>query len=162
MLARIAAFALRRERIQRVAFRVVSQIGIHYRKSSLSKTLKGLPDNAPRAGDRFPWLRLRLRANGSIEDLFQKLDDTQFNLIVIGQPSPSEGALELGDMLGIHVIPADPINDVELARTQIPQPSFYLVRPDGHVGLCGGRLEAAALRCYVAKCLRFGVEVRGV
>ncbi len=162
VLARIAAFALSRERIQRVAFRVVSQIGIHYRKSSLSKTLKGLPDNAPRAGDRFPWLRLRLRANGPIEDLFQKLDDTQFNLIVIGQPSPSEGALELGDMLGIHAIPPDPINDVELARTQIPQPSFYLVRPDGHVGLCGGRLEAAALRCYVAECLRLGVELRGV
>ena len=162
VLARIAAFALSRERIQRVAFRVVSQIGIHYRKSSLSKTLKGLPDNAPRAGDRFPWLRLRLRANGPIEDLFQKLDDTQFNLIVIGQPSPSEGALELGDMLGIHAIPPDPINDVELTRTQIPQPSFYLVRPDGHVGLCGGRLEAAALRCYVAECLRLGVEVRDV
>jgi hypothetical protein len=161
VLARIAAFALRRERIQRVAFRVVSQIGIHYRKSSLSKTLKGLPDNAPRAGDRFPWLRLRLRANGSIEDLFQKLDDTQFNLIVIGQPSPSEGALELGDMLGIHAIPADPINDVELARTQIPQPSFYLVRPDGHVGLCGGALGSCCTK-NVAECLRLGVEVRDV
>ena len=65
-------------------------------------------------------------------------------------------------MLGIHAIPPDPINDVELTRTQIPQPSFYLVRPDGHVGLCGGRLEAAALRCYVAECLRLGVEVRDV
>ena len=61
-----------------------------------------------------------------------------------------------------HAIPPDPINDVELTRTRIPQPSFYLVRPDGHVGLCGGRLEAAALRCYVAECLRLGVEVRDV
>ncbi len=73
------------------------------------------------------------------------------------------GRYKVGEaLLGIHAIPPDPINDVELTRTQIPQPSFYLVRPDGHVGLCGGRLEAAALRCYVAECLRLGVEVRGV
>ena len=33
ILARVAAFAMSRERIQSFAFRVVSQIGIHYRKS---------------------------------------------------------------------------------------------------------------------------------
>jgi hypothetical protein len=157
ILARIAAFAMSRERIQRVAFRVVSQTGIHYRKSSLSKSLEGLPESAPRGGDRFPWLRLKFRANGSVEDLFQKLDDTQFNLILIGQPSPPEGTLNLGDLLRIHVIPVDPINDVELARTQILQPSFYLVRPDGHVGLCGVRLEAAAVKRYVSERLRLGI-----
>jgi len=157
ILARIAAFAMSRERIQRVAFRIVSQIGIHYRKSSLSKSLEGLPESAPRGGDRFPWLRLKFRADGSVEDLFQKLDDTQFDLIVIGQPSPPEGTLNLGGLLRIHVIPVDPINDVELARIQIPQPSFYLVRPDGHVGLCGVRLEAAAVERYVSERLRLAI-----
>jgi len=88
ILARIAAFAMSRERIQRVAFRVVSQNGIHYRKSPLSKSLEGMPHGAPRAGDRFPWLRLKFRANGAIEDLFQKLDDTRLSLMVFGQPSP--------------------------------------------------------------------------
>src|SRR6266446_3832958 len=151
ILARVAAFALSLDRIQKVAFRVVSQTGIHYRKSSLSKSLEGLPESAPRGGDRFPWLRLKFRADGSVEDLFQKLDDTQFDLIVIGQPSPPEGTLNLGGLLRIHVIPVDPINDVELARIQIPQPSFYLVRPDGHVGLCGVRLEAAAVERYVSE-----------
>ena len=62
VLARIAAFAMARERIQRFAFRTVSQIGIHYRASSLSASAPGLPDAAPRAGDRFPWLRLKLEA----------------------------------------------------------------------------------------------------
>ena len=123
ILARIAAFAMSRERIQKVAFRVVSQTGIHYRKSALSQSLGGLPDGAPRAGDRFPWLRLKLRAGRrSVEDLFEKLDDTQFNLIVIGQPSPPGKALGLGDLCRIHAIPADPINDAELARAQIPSP----------------------------------------
>ena len=64
VLARVAAFAMARQRIQRFAFRTVSQIGIHYRASSLSASEPGLPDAAPRAGDRFPWLRLQLAPDG--------------------------------------------------------------------------------------------------
>ena len=41
-------------------------------ESRLSQTLEGLPDGAPRAGDRFPWLRLRLPADGPVEDLFRE------------------------------------------------------------------------------------------
>jgi 2-polyprenyl-6-methoxyphenol hydroxylase-like FAD-dependent oxidoreductase len=158
ILARIVAFAMTRERIQKFAFRVVSQTGIRYRKGSLSKTLEGVPAGAPRGGDRFPWLRLKLRTDGPAEDVFWKLDDGQFNLIVIGQPPPPEGALDVGDVLRIHVIPVDPVNDVELARTQIPQPSFYLVRPDGHVGLCGLRLEAATVKRYLFESLHLAVR----
>ena len=87
VLAKLAAFAMTRDRIRTLAFRTISQIGIRYPDSSLSETLAGLPDTAPRAGDRFPWLRLKLQPNGPIENLFAKLDDTRFNLIVIGQPS---------------------------------------------------------------------------
>jgi 2-polyprenyl-6-methoxyphenol hydroxylase-like FAD-dependent oxidoreductase len=158
VLARIAAFAMSRERIQQAAFRVVSQTAIHYRNSPLSKTVVGLPHDAPRAGDRFPWLRLRLRADGAAEDLFEKLDDRQLNLIVIGQPAPADGALDCGDWLRIHVIPADAGNDVELERARIPRPSFYLLRPDGHVGLCGVRFDGAEAARYLSECLR--VEAR--
>jgi 2-polyprenyl-6-methoxyphenol hydroxylase-like FAD-dependent oxidoreductase len=158
ILARIAAFAMSIQRIQGIAFRVVSQTGIHYRWSALAKTLEGLPDGAPRGGDRFPWLRLKLRTDGAVEDLFQSLDDRQFNLIVIGQSSPTEGALSLGDLARIHAIPVDPVNDAELARAQIPQPSFYLLRPDGHVGLCGVRLEAAAVERYLGENLHLAVR----
>jgi 2-polyprenyl-6-methoxyphenol hydroxylase-like FAD-dependent oxidoreductase len=154
ILATIAAFAVSRERIQKAAFRVVSQIGINYRKSSLSRSLDVLPDGAPRSGDRFPWLRLRFHADGVVEDLFEKIDDTQFNLIVIRQPAPSEGVLDLGNLLRVHPIPVDSFNDAEFVRTQIPKPSFYLVRPDGHIGLCGVCLEAAAVKRYLSERLR--------
>jgi hypothetical protein len=146
-----------RASIQKAAFRVVSQIGIHYRKSTLSQSTEGLPGSAPRAGDRFPWLHLRLQPDGPVEDVFQKLDDTRFNLIVIGQPSPSEAAPAFGDLLRIHAIPVDPVNDVELARVQIPSVSYYLVRPDGHVGLCGARLDVAAIARYASERLRLGI-----
>ena len=153
ILARIAAFALGQNRIQKAAFRVVSQIGIHYRSSALSESAENPPRDAPRAGDRFPWLRLKFSENGPVEDLFQKLDDTRFNLIVIGQLVPSQEAIGLGDLLCLHAIPADPVNEAKLARVQIPRPSFYLVRPDGYVGLCGERLEVAAVARYASERL---------
>jgi 2-polyprenyl-6-methoxyphenol hydroxylase-like FAD-dependent oxidoreductase len=154
VLARIAAFALSRKRIQRTAFRVVSQTGIRYRKSSLSKSLDGLPESAPHAGDRFPWLHLKFQSDGSVEDSFRKVDDRRFHLLVIGQPMPAEGLTLAGDLLVAHALPADPLNDAELARAHIPQPSFYLIRPDGHVGLCGARADAAAIRRYLSETIR--------
>jgi hypothetical protein len=151
ILARIAAFGMSREAIQRFAFRTVSQTGIEYREGPLSESLGPVPDGAPHAGDRFPWLQLKFVAGGPVEDSFGRFDDLHFNLIVIGQPAPGE--LTVGDLLRIHEIPADPDNERELARAQIPRPSFYLLRPDGHVGLCGVRPEAAAIMRYLTERL---------
>jgi 2-polyprenyl-6-methoxyphenol hydroxylase-like FAD-dependent oxidoreductase len=153
ILARVAAFALGVTWIQNIAFRTVSQIGIHYRQSALSQSQDGMLKSAPRGGDRFPWLRLKFQVDGPVEDLFQKLDDLHFHLIVIGQPSPAERSLKSADLLQIHAIPAESGNDAELARAQIPRPSFYLLRPDGHVGLCGARLDAAELQRYLSERL---------
>jgi len=160
ILARAAAFAMSLGRIQRMAFRVVSQTGIHYRKSALSSSLSKLPRGAPRAGDRFPWLRLEWRTGGPVEDVFEKLDDTRFHLIVIGQSAPPETALALGDLLRVHVVPASPINEKELARARIPRPSFYLVRPDGHVALCGARIDGEQVARYLAERLHLERNVR--
>lgn len=153
VIARVAAAAMSLERIQGSAFRVISQTGIRYRASPLSVSPEGLPREAPRAGDRFPWLRLRLRASGAVEDLFQALDDTRLNLLVFGESSFPDEARDAGDLLRIHAIPADRDNVAELTRAHIPRPSFYLLRPDGHVGLCGPRLEAGAVTRYLSERL---------
>ena len=155
IMARVAAFAMRRERVRRFAFQTLSQIGIRYPKSALSHTLSGLPDGAPVAGDRFPWLRLKFEMNGPVEDMFEKLDDTRFHLIAFGQDAPSPGALGMSQMLRTHTIPADLVNDRELARVSIPGESFYLLRPDGHVGMAGTRLDAEAVRRYFTSAVRY-------
>jgi 2-polyprenyl-6-methoxyphenol hydroxylase-like FAD-dependent oxidoreductase len=154
VIARFAALAMSLRRIQLAAFRTVSQTGIHYREGRLSQSLGGMPDDAPRAGDRFPWLRLRFESGGGIEDFFEKIDDTRLALIVIGQAAPAQAELGLGDFLRVHSIRADVLNDAELARARIPGPSFYLLRPDGHVGLCGRGLDPAAIRRYVSERLQ--------
>ena len=122
----------------------------------MSQQLAGLPDDAPRAGDRFPWLKLKFSPNGEGEDLYARLDDTRFNLISIGQaPLPADRS-ELGGLVLVHRVADDPLNDQELARARIPKPSFYLLRPDGHVGLAGARLEADSLIRYMVE--RLGVR----
>ncbi|MEW9836310.1 FAD-dependent oxidoreductase [Mesorhizobium marinum] len=150
VLARIAAFAMSVPRIQDLAFRTVSQTAIRYRASPLSANVEALPAAAPQSGDRFPWLRLRLRDGGPVEDLFQALDDTCFNLVAFGQGAPTADAIGFGDRVRTWTVPHDPHNDAELARLAIPRPSFYLIRPDGHVGLCGRTADAAAARRYLA------------
>jgi 2-polyprenyl-6-methoxyphenol hydroxylase-like FAD-dependent oxidoreductase len=153
ILSRVAAFAANRKAIQRKAFRTISQTGIRYRMSALSKSLHALPESAPQAGDRFPWLHLKLTPGGPVEDLFQKLSDTHFNLILIGPPAVSGAVLGFGDLLRVYDVPNDPANDQELQRAQIPQPSFFLIRPDGYIGLCGTRLDASGTREYLSQNL---------
>ena len=153
IMARVAAIAMRFERVRTLAFRTISQVGISYPKSALSQNLPGLPKGAPAAGDRFPWLKLKFDGGSPAEDLFEKLDDTRFNLIVVGQAPPAIDTLGLGDLCLVHAIPADPFNEAELARVHVPQPSFYLLRPDGHIGLCGTGLDVETIKRYVAERL---------
>ena len=155
VMPKIMGLALRTAAVQGIVFRTISQTGIRYRGSPLSEALASLPENGPRPGDRFPWLRLRFQPNGRLEDLYGKLDDTRFTLLVFGQAAPPRGIPELGDRLHIQELPSDPANDRELARARIPRPSFYLLRPDGHIGLAGARLDAAAASRYVSERLRF-------
>jgi 2-polyprenyl-6-methoxyphenol hydroxylase-like FAD-dependent oxidoreductase len=151
ILPRVAAIAMKRVEVKRAAFLTISQIGIRYRESSLSQALVNVPERAPHAGDRFPWLLLNFQADGPREDLFQKLDDMRFNLIVIGQPAPSAASLQLGDMLQVHSVPSNIENERALAAASIPSPSYYLLRPDGHIGLTGTFFQEADLRRWLMR-----------
>jgi hypothetical protein len=71
-------------------------------------------------------------------------------LIVIGSLSLPAIPPELDGLLVTHRVPDDPANDRELARVRIPKPSFYLLRPDCHIGLAGTKLDAALLGRYAA------------
>lgn len=153
VLAGVAAFLMTRKRMRQTAFRVVSQTGITYRRSPLSRTADPMPDAAPRAGDRFPWMTLQLRPDGPDEDLFDALDDLHFHLMLFGQAAPAGLLGEFGKLVRLHVIPEHPSNDRQLLDRSIPKPSFYLLRPDGHIGLAGTRTEPADIAEYLSETL---------
>lgn len=158
VIARIAASLMSVERTQRFAFRTVSQTGINYRRSSLSKALDALPFEAPQCGDRFPWLHLRVRDDGHIEDTFKIFEDSCFNLVAFGQAAPPATTLGFGDIVRSWTIPSDPQNDAERARAGIPAPSFFVIRPDGHVGLCGKLVDLSAVKRYLAGSISLAEE----
>jgi len=147
VVMRIVATAMKLQRARRLAFRTLSQIGISYRSSVLSRTLAGVPADSPRAGDRFPWIRLRFDKGAPSEDLFEKLDDLHFNLLVFGQAGLEPSRLGGGqDRVRVYSIPTDGVNAAELARVGIPRKSYFLLRPDGHIGLAGIDVDAADVR----------------
>ncbi len=158
VLAKLMGLVMRRESLRRFAFRTISQTGIRYRRSALSAMSGDLPKGAPRAGDRFPWLQLKFDSSAAAEDVFKRLEDTHFNLIVIGQPVPPGILRELGELLRIHEVVSDPANDKELARVKIPRLAFFLVRPDGYIGMAGSRIDSSAMTRYVSDCLRMRAE----
>jgi 2-polyprenyl-6-methoxyphenol hydroxylase-like FAD-dependent oxidoreductase len=143
VVPKVAAIAMSSQRVRKAAFRTLSQTGISYRQSPLSRTLDVPAKKAPRAGDRFPWLKLTFTPGGATEDLFKRLDDRRFNLLVIGQPAPAAESVGLGDLLRVHAIPIADDNARALATVSITAPAFYLLRPDGHIGLAGTRFDAA-------------------
>ena len=154
ILARLVAFAMGCDAARRFAFGTVAQIGINYRSGPLARGLGAMPKGAPQPGDRFPWMMLRLTPDGSAEDLFRRLDDTCFNLLLIGQSTAPADLAPLGDLVKIHHLLTGAPNDTEFARWRIPAPSYFLLRPDGYIGLAGVKYEHAAVTRYRQDQLR--------
>ena len=61
VMPRLVALIPKEKHLFRFAFRLISQIGIHYRNSSLSRnaSLGSFPRKAPRPGDRLPFVRFQ-------------------------------------------------------------------------------------------------------
>jgi hypothetical protein len=150
VLSKVLGVAMHVERARQLAFRTISQIGIRYPRTPLSHALATLPDGAPQPGDRFPWLHLRFGGSSDTEDLFARLDDTRWNLLLFGQASPPAATPGL-DGIVVHEVADLSANAPELRRARIPTPSFYLLRPDCHVGLAGAGLDLAALAAYLTQ-----------
>jgi hypothetical protein len=120
-----------------------------------------VPEDAPRAGDRFPWLRVKLSGGGPAADLFEVIDDTGFTLVLAGQPAPSSGLGGAGEWVRTLAIPDDSENRRALEHRGIPKTAYYLVRPDGYIGLCGGRFRQLPRVGGLLAARRLGSEARG-
>ena len=82
------------------------------------------------------------------EDVFTCLDDTRFNLILIGQLT---AVVPADRSFVVHPIPDLATNVAALARVGIRAPSYYLLRPDGHIALAGTRLQEGEVQRYLSE-----------
>ena len=154
LIGMVAARAMLVDRVRKLAFRTLSQTGINYPESALSQSASQLPKGAPRAGDRFPWLMLKMQPFGRPVDVFSKLDDRRFNLLVFGSRERNVKLENLSHLVTPWFIPDDAENKAKLERSGIPEASFFLVRPDGHIGLCGATAASAEVRDYLSDCVK--------
>lgn len=154
ILPRTLRFAMGRTLGRELAFRVISQIGIRYPSSPLSRAGGDADGHGVRAGDRFPWLHVEWVPGGPMEDVFSKLDDTRFNLILVGQQVAAELGDGLRELVHVLTVPDTLENRSELERRRMAIPSFHLLRPDGYVGLVGGRFDAKDLEDYFRDAVR--------
>lgn len=158
LLPRLLAFAMRRESARRFVFRTISQIGIGYRTSPLSVDADPPARHAPRAGDRFPWLHLAFADSAQAMDVHERLVDTRFHLLLVGEENAGSldalaAASDFDGMLRRDRVVATEANVAALAAAGIPVPSYFLVRPDGHIGLAGRRFDESRLRAYMTDAI---------
>jgi hypothetical protein len=123
---------------RRLMFLTVSQTNVSYRGSALGVGSAG----RLRAGDRLPWVR---QADGS--DNFACLDCLSWQAHVYGAASAEieQACAQAG--LALERFPWS-----EAARKAgIARDAFYLVRPDGYIGLAAASDVGDALRDYQAR-----------
>ena len=111
-------------------FRTVSQIGVHYRESSLSQGSTGILH----AGDRLPWA-----------SNFQPLTSRAWQVHVYGEASPELKAVCDQRNLPLHTFPWR----AQLTRTGLARNALYLIRPDGYIALTDPTSNPTTLTSYL-------------
>ncbi len=135
-------------------FKSISQIMVNYRNSSLSEkaSMGKFSLGVPRSGDRFP--SVEFLNNGRMTNIFEKLDTTNFSLLVMANAQPYEFKnLAIRYHLTIETIPLLPENKDVYKILGIRKTGYYLVRPDMHIALRSATLDSSHLAGYLERFL---------
>ena len=131
-------------------FKSISQIAIHYRKSSLSHKQK--EDNqlkgAPTPGDRLPCVEFFIGEIKSNTHVI--LDPVRFNLLVFAPDLPVDiKAITQNYQLTVTLISNVPETKEIYKKMGIKNSGYYLVRPDMHIALRSSTLSTSLLIDYL-------------
>ncbi|MQX13194.1 monooxygenase, partial [Sinorhizobium terangae] len=136
----------------RLAFRTVSQIGIDYRESAISRGGAG----RVRGGDRLPYVEGL--ADAGEGDNFAPLSSLDWQIHVYGAASPAFRAALAPTGVQIHAFAWTPA----AGAAGLSRDAAYLVRPDGHVALAVETQDPGSFLGYIAEfAIKVGVATRG-
>lgn len=140
----VANLALHLDAVKRVVFPMVSQIGINYRASSLSRTDGSF---SVKAGDRMPWYQTGGRS------IYDDLHTPSFHLLIFSDEATD--ALQLPDdtrqgwqgHIDSHFYSLD-----QPAREAFgcDRPFFVILRPDNYIGLISDNFSTEPIKQYLA------------
>jgi 2-polyprenyl-6-methoxyphenol hydroxylase-like FAD-dependent oxidoreductase len=139
--------------IRRLFFCMISEIGIHYRKSSISQhaSLGSFPYHAPKPGDRLPYILYS--KHGKAVNIQENMNGTGFHLLVFAKSKLPDYILLVAEkyshLLSIETIPysSETINLYE--RLGIHNNGCYLIRPDMYIAYRSGKPAAEHFESYL-------------
>ena len=150
VLPPIASYMFSLDAVRKFTFPLVSQIGINYRRGSLSSHA-GDEDFAVKAGDRMPYF---LVDEASIYD---SLRQPKFHWLVFLDEDSDYRALkaeienEYTELMDVNIIRLHPaVSKIFGANT----PCCMLLRPDNHIGFITTETSPDRIRTYLATRLR--------
>ncbi len=139
-----AAFSI--DAVKKFVFPRISQIGINYRRSSLSENTDG--DFKVKAGDRMPYFSV------AGEGIYDRLREPKFHLLTFfdGNNNPPDiSENEFTELMDFHNLPLYP----NVAEIFGAKKSFVvLLRPDNYVAFISGQISAARLEKYLTENLQ--------
>lgn len=143
--------------LQRFVFRTASEIGISYRKSSLSRyaSLGKFPPYAPRPGDRLPFILFK-DTNGKETNIQEKVKNNSFSLFVFTTQVPKEFiavTAPFKDLISSETISFNAQTKILYKELGLRKEGCYLVRPDMYIAYRATTFEPAHLSKYLLQFL---------
>jgi 2-polyprenyl-6-methoxyphenol hydroxylase-like FAD-dependent oxidoreductase len=139
LIPAVAPGLFRLPAIRRLAFRTVSQIGVNYRESPLSRGAAG----KLRGGDRLPWMRI---GQGQQHN-FASLTSIDWQLHVYGEAAADLRAVADRRKIPLHVFPWDKC----MKQAGLLRDAVYLIRPDGYIGMADANSNALSIDAYLSE-----------
>jgi hypothetical protein len=139
--------------------KTISQIGIHYRQSSLSQEESNshFPRHAPKPGDRVPYLPTTATATGTRE-LGQ---GTKFHLVLFPGPEVTDRTQKevqtlqqaYPDLITCVQVPFNAETEMLYTKFGIEGHGYYFIRPDGYIAYRSSSLHLQNISQYLQQSL---------
>lgn len=118
-------------------FRMFSQTGIHYAKSSLNESTGSFSRKAPRPGNRTPMVYFRLPEQEQPVHVFDLMSQPGFQVLSFADQQDTIQLREhlqgnFSGLFHVHHIPKEN-NQAAYRQYGIRKTGLFLVRPDGHI-----------------------------
>jgi 2-polyprenyl-6-methoxyphenol hydroxylase-like FAD-dependent oxidoreductase len=147
VLPSVANYILSFDAVKKFVFPLLSQIGVNYRHSSLSRHA-GDENFEVKAGDRMPYFSVDGKS------IYDKLHQPKFHLLVFSDEQSDYQALraelesEYSELVDFNLTPLYP----QVAEVFGANNSFsVLLRPDNYVGFISTETSLSGLRVYLQK-----------
>jgi len=139
--------------IRHLFFRRISEIGIHYRKSSLSQhsSTGYFPAYAPKPGERLPYINYQ--EDGKMINIQDKVKSNDFHLFIFSKHSSRDTfnriAEKYAHQLSFEIIQYTSGTDNLFKQFGIVDSGCYLVRPDLYIAYRSAKPDADHFEAYL-------------